>query len=34
LLAAELSPRWLTIVGDYLVRVPRCERGIPQLTAN
>lgn len=30
LLAAELSPRWLTIVGDYLVRVPRCDRGIPQ----
>lgn len=30
LLAGELSPRWLTIVGDHLVRVPRSDRGIPQ----
>ena len=30
LLAGELSPRWLTIIGDHLVRVPRSDRGIPE----
>lgn len=30
LLGGELSPRWLTIIGDHLVRIPRSDRGAAQ----